>query len=65
MECYITKQKINYQINILTDEIRCFGLDLLVASEAHFSRVRNMKAGEIDFTYSVGKDNVPRQGVGS
>ena len=60
----VTTIKDGYCIDILTDEIRRFKLDLLGVSETHSPGVGSMKLGDIEFVYSDRKDGVHRQGVG-
>ena len=48
MEYYDVKN--NYRIDILTDELRRFELDLLGAPETHIPGVGSMKLGDIELT---------------
>ena len=48
--------KNDYRIDILTDEIRRFELDLLGVSETHIPEVESVKLGDIEFVYSGRKD---------
>ena len=52
----VTTLRNYYRVDILTDELRRFGLDLLEASESHIPGVGSMKLSNIKFVYSDRKD---------
>ena len=56
--------KNSYRIEILTNEFRCYELDLLGVSEIHIPGVGNMKLGGIELIYTSRKDRVCGQGIG-